>query len=135
MKSKKTVKNWIFLAEGNLKTAKDKLASENPVTNTVCFHYQQCVEKYLKAYLTFIGKSFRKTYDIAELIEICKENDPDFQDIYKLNAHKITKYAVEVRYSDELYIPSLEETKEAIEIAEKVKEFIIAKLKNRNFEL
>jgi HEPN domain-containing protein len=43
---------WVKKAEDDLKTAAHtlKLGKTCP-TNTVCFHAQQCVEKYLKAYL------------------------------------------------------------------------------------
>ncbi len=42
---------WIRRAENDLKTGKDELATEEPATDTVCFHMQQCCEKYLKAFL------------------------------------------------------------------------------------
>jgi HEPN domain-containing protein len=130
----KTAKRWIFLAEGDLKTAEDELSTTEPFTNTICFHSQQCVEKYLKAYLSFVGKPFRKTHDISELIELCKEVDEEFEILYSLNAAKLTRYAVDIRYPDEFYIPSIEEAKEALEIAKKVRNFIIRKLKEIGFD-
>lgn len=48
--NEQTVKSWILKAESDLKTAKDELATPKPATDTVCFHAQQCVEKYLKAF-------------------------------------------------------------------------------------
>jgi HEPN domain-containing protein len=122
------------LAEGDLKTAEDELSTTEPFTNTICFHSQQCVEKYLKAYLSFVGKPFRKTHDISELIELCKEVDEEFEILYSLNAAKLTRYAVDIRYPDEFYIPSIEEAKEALEIAKKVRNFIIRKLKEIGFD-
>jgi HEPN domain-containing protein len=133
MNKEKKVREWIFLAEGDLKTAEDELAMSEPFTNTICFHSQQCVEKYLKAYLTFIEKPFRKTHEIAELIELCKENDKEFDKLYDLNATKLTRYAIEARYPDEFYIPSIEVAKESVEIAKKVKSFVIEKLKKAGF--
>ena len=47
------VKKWILKAENDLKTGKDEQASSNPATDMVCFHMQQCVEKYLKAFSSF----------------------------------------------------------------------------------
>ena len=135
MRNEKTVKNWIFLADGDLKTAKDELRDPEPFTNTVCFHAQQCVEKYLKAYLSLIDKPFGKTHDIAELIELCKQKDKDFEFLYQIRANKLTRYAVEVRYPDEFYIPSEDEAKEAIEIAEKVRSFVIEKLKQEGLKV
>ncbi len=45
-----------------------KLAEESP-TDTVCFHAQQCVEKYLKAVLVSEAIDFPKTHDLEELMD------------------------------------------------------------------
>jgi len=132
--NEKRVKEWIILVEGDLKTAKDELSVSEPFTNTICFHSQQCIEKYLKAYLTFFGKPFRKTHDLTELINECIELDSDFQILFKLNVDRLTQYAIDVRYPEEVYFPSLAEAKQAIEIAEKVKSFVIEKLKKHGFK-
>jgi len=42
--------NWIKKAENDLKIGKRELEAEDPATDMVCFHMQQCVEKYLKAF-------------------------------------------------------------------------------------
>jgi HEPN domain-containing protein len=129
------VKNWIKKAENDLKTAKDEIATQEPATDTICFHAQQCVEKYLKAFLIFHQKHFKKTHNIAKLIELCKEIDRDFEEIFEFGASELTDYAVEVRYGEELYFPSKEEAEQAIEIAEKVRKFIRKKLeKELNLE-
>ena len=47
------VKNWILKANNDLKTGKDEMETDEPATDTICFHMQQCVEKYLKGYLSF----------------------------------------------------------------------------------
>jgi len=54
------------------------MKSESPATDAVCFHMQQCIDKYLKAYLIFNGKEIRKTHDLAELISNCVEIDESF---------------------------------------------------------
>ena len=131
--NEETVKNWITKAENDFKIGKDEMQTENPATDGICFHMQQCVEKYLKAYLIYHSKAFRKTHDIAELIELCSEIEPEFKELYKTGAVELTDYAVEVRYGDEVYFPTLEEAKEAIEVCEKVKEFVITKLKEKGF--
>lgn len=126
---KKLVKNWLARANNDLKTAKDEMDTENPTTDTICFHAQQCVEKYLKAYLVLHQKHFRKIHNIAKLIELCKEIDSDFDKVYAFGADNLTVYAVEIRYEEEFYFPDVEETKEAIDIAEKVQKFVVEKLK------
>jgi HEPN domain-containing protein len=129
---KEKIEKWILKAENDLKIAKDEILTENPATDAICFHAQQCVEKYLKAYLSFIEKPFGKTHDIALLIELCIEDNKEFNFLYDMMANKLTRYAVEIRYPNDFYFPSLEEAKEAIEICEKVKQFIINKVITQN---
>jgi len=46
------VREWVQKAENDLKNAVKTLKmGEGCPTDTVCFHAQQCVEKYLKAFL------------------------------------------------------------------------------------
>lgn len=129
------VKDWILKAESDLKIGKDEMLTDAPVTDAICFHMQQAVEKYLKAFLVFNNREIRKTHDIAELVEACKEIDSDFDYLYEIRADKLTMYAVEFKYPGEVLFPSLEETREAIEIAEKVKIFILEKLCKLGFNL
>jgi len=48
-----TVRKWILKAENDLKIARDEIQTKEPATDAICFHAQQCVEKYLKAFLVF----------------------------------------------------------------------------------
>ncbi len=50
------VKKWMHKANNDLKIGKDEQATIEPVADMICFHMQQCVEKYLKAFLIFHGK-------------------------------------------------------------------------------
>ncbi len=126
--NKSTVKNWILKAENDLKTGKDELATGNPATDTVCFHMQQCAEKCLKAFLVFHNLEIRKTHDIAELIELCTQVDPEFEYLLDLKVDELTKYAIEIRYPDDFYFPSIDESRHAVELAQQVKDFVLKKL-------
>ena len=121
------VNKWHIKANNDLKTIEDLLKSENVVTDSVCFHSQQAVEKYLKSYLIAVQKSFKNTHNITAILKLCNEIDNDFE---KLDfAVYLTNYAVELRYPDDFNIPDLEEAKEAYEIALKVKDFVVEKMK------
>lgn len=61
------------------------------------------------------------------LLGLCMEIDKDFEELLELRFELFDR-AIEVRYPTEYY-PSKDEAKEAIEIAEKVREFILNKLK------
>ncbi len=73
--SHQSTREWILKAESDLKIGRDELATENPATDAICFHMQQCAEKYLKAFLIFHGKEIRKTHVIADLIRKCIQVD------------------------------------------------------------
>lgn len=122
------VHNWLHKAENDLKTAQDELQTPDPATDMVCFHTQQCVEKYLKAYLTQARRSFRRTHDIAELIESAKQVEPEFEVLYGLRADHLTIYGVDIRYPDEFYMPTPDEARQALHIALAVREWILDRL-------
>lgn len=121
------VKKWIKIAERDLLTAKQGLDAEEVVTDIVCFHCQQAAEKYLKAFLVKEQIEFSKTHNIMSLINLCATLDSSFKENLS-EADYLTDFAVEIRYPDDWYEPSIEETKKAHEIALKVKNFVIKKL-------
>lgn len=46
---KRETKEWVSKAEGDWRVAQREMAATDPVNDAVCFHAQQCVEKYLTA--------------------------------------------------------------------------------------
>lgn len=132
--NERSTKEWIAKADRDLKIGKDEFATEDPATDMICFHMQQCVEKYLKAFLIFHGKEIRKTHIIEELIRECTEINSSFQQLFEIKAHTLTDFAVELRYPSDVSLPSNEETKEAIEITKKVRQFVLKKLEEKGFK-
>lgn len=126
------VRLWIRRAENDLKTGKDELATEEPATDTVCFHFQQCCEKYLKAFLIFHGEEYPRTHDTALLVDLCAKIDEGFNTLGQWHVHALTRYAVGVRYDEDVF-PSLEETQRALEIAERVRAFVLQRLQEEGF--
>ena len=69
MKTKKElIQGWIEKADKDLLSAEHELSFTNAVLESVCFHCQQATEKFLKAYLIYLGIPFSKTHEIGELI-------------------------------------------------------------------
>ncbi len=123
------VKKWLQKANEDYLAAKHELSfpQENEIiTSTVCFHCQQAVEKYLKAYLTDKKIEFGKTHSLEFLLELCIKIDKEFENI---DVGDLSFYAVDVRYPDDFYQPSLEEAKKAFIIADNVRSFILEKIK------
>ncbi|MBN1113900.1 MAG: HEPN domain-containing protein [Oligoflexia bacterium] len=77
------VRQWIKLAEKDLITSKQVLDAESIVTESVCFHAQQAVEKLLKAFLVKHQAEFPNTHNLMVLINLCSKIDPEFKKIWK----------------------------------------------------
>ena len=128
------VRNWIKKADGDLKIGKDEMAVDEPVTDAVCFHMQQCCEKYLKAFLIFHGEEVPKTHNLAALVSRCANLEGDFQKLIDSDIDYLTDFAVDVRYGEEFYIPSLYEANQAVIVAETVRNFVLKKFEGKGFK-
>jgi HEPN domain-containing protein len=126
--NEETVKLWCIKADNDLKTGKDELLTESPATDTVCFHMQQCVEKYLKAFLVFHGKEIDKTHNIALLLQQCIGIDSSFEELKSIDTNTLTVYAVDSRYPDDFYMPTFSESQKAVAITEEVRKFVLTKI-------
>jgi len=124
----KKINKWLMIAESDLITAK-KISKDKILNAIACYHYQQAVEKLLKAFLVSKNKEFEKTHNISKLIDLTIEIDKGFSELIEKGIHKLSIYATELRYPDVFYTPTNKETKEAIEKAEFVKDFVMKKLK------
>lgn len=133
--SLKSVRDWILKAESDLKVAKDELATEEPATDAICFHSEQCAEKYLKAYLIFYRQEIPRTHNVAELIYRCAEVNVQFKILLNTDIPLLTSYAVVMRYPGEELFPPIKEAQEAVKLAEKVKTFVMELLAKEGFEL
>ncbi len=125
-----SVKLWLEKANNDLKAAIELFNVKEPITDAICFHCQQSIEKLLKSFLIYNKKEFPKTHDLSILLQLCIDLDNSFNYLFSINIDKLTDYAIDLRYPDNFYIPTLDEAKEAIELAEKTKEFVLKKLGN-----
>lgn len=113
-------RDWVQKGENDLKNATHTLGMRKDCpTDTVCFHAQQCVEKYLKAFLVLKRIDFPKTHDIKELIALLPlkfrpQLTPEEQ-------RRLTDYATVTRYPGDYEPISLAETRRAVKIARRVR--------------
>ena len=121
------IKQWMQKADNDLKTAKHELAlpDDETVTEAVCFHSQQAVEKLLKAFLIFKNEEFGRTHNLELLLQLCGKYDKDF---LKCDIGNLTEYAVNIRYPGDSYIPDYEESETAYKIASELRSFVRGKL-------
>ena len=73
------------------------IKEQHPLYNIVCFHAQQCVEKYLKAWLQEANIPFPRTHDLKELLELIVPSVPIWQ-VWEPDFSSLFKYAVATRY-------------------------------------
>jgi HEPN domain-containing protein len=93
-----TVQEWIGKAEADFGTASRELqVRQLPNYDAVCFHTQQCVEKYLKARLLAADIPFPKIHDLTALLTLLNPVEPEWERFRPALA-LLTDFAVEVRY-------------------------------------
>jgi len=113
---------WIDKAEADLATARREIdALDKPNYDAVCFHTQQCAEKYLKACLQEADISFRKTHDLSELPDSALSIDPTLESL-RPDLNSLSAFAVEYRYPGES--ADLDEAQEAYQKCKNVREII-----------
>jgi HEPN domain-containing protein len=113
------IKEWFQVTEADLISAQILLDHDPPVITTACFHCQQAIEKALKAFLVWKNEPFEKTHDLTYLLELCETHGLEF-DFLKNKAKTITAYAVENRYPFAGPKITIDEAREALDIANNV---------------
>jgi len=118
---------WIIKADHDLGTAKITYLHIPEYLDTVTFHCQQSVEKYLKAYLIFLGIDFRFTHDLVYLIDLITQKDKDFINLYD-ELSELQSYAVEVRYPYETVYLRNDIVEDAMSTAMNVRRMVMDKM-------
>ncbi|MYC77139.1 HEPN domain-containing protein [Candidatus Poribacteria bacterium] len=88
---------WIQKAEGDHTIMHQNYRSSNPVHDAICFHAQQCIEKYLKAWLQVANIPFTRTHDLERLLNLITPTLPDWK-IWQADFSTISEHAVDFRY-------------------------------------
>jgi HEPN domain-containing protein len=122
------IKQWIIKGDHDLGTAKITYLHIPEYLDTVTFHCQQAVEKYLKSYLIFQSTEFRLTHDLIYLLDMISQKDSDFENYYD-TVSELQGYAIEIRYPNETIFLSNEKVEKAMTIAKEIRDFITNKMK------
>jgi HEPN domain-containing protein len=126
--NRETVLLWHKKADNDLKAGSDELVTHEPATDTVCFHMQQCAEKYLKSFLVFHEVELPRTHNLAMVLQACIEIDPSFVTVRDAGVDELTDYAVTLRYPDFFYMPTVDECRSAQKLAVLVRDFVRSKV-------
>ena len=95
------VDEWVEKAEGDFRTAeREARVRKGPNYDAVCFHVQQCAEKYLKARLCEEAVSFRNTHDLVVLLDSVLHVQPEWEG-FRQDLAYLSDFAVSFRYPGE----------------------------------
>jgi HEPN domain-containing protein len=98
---KPTAAEWIEKAEGDFATMQREFrARKNPNYDAICFHAQQCAEKYLKPRLAQAGIEFGKIHDLVAILEQALAVQSDWE-IFREDLAYLSDFAVSFRYPGE----------------------------------
>lgn len=121
---------WVQKAEGDLTNAAHTLGlGQKCPTETVCFHAQQCVEKYVKGLLTWLGRGFPKTHDLRIVIRLLPPKARPV--LTKDEQNQLSQYASIIRYPGDPRSISLAEARMAVAVARRVRRDIRRQLPRR----
>ncbi len=114
---------WVEKAEEDLLVAELLLSSEECCpASTICFHAQQCAEKYVKALLVYLSVPFPKVHDIGELLHLVPASIK--VPLTAEEQEQLTFYATTARYPGDYEPVSREDAEEMISAARKLRDAI-----------
>ncbi len=119
------IRQWLLKANEDLLVVEKLTEFEIIATSSVCFHCQQAVEKFLKAFLIANGVEIKKTHNIEYLLSECSDIDKDFADI---DPKELSDFGVDLRYPGDMYVPDEDETLEYKNLAIEIQGIIEMKI-------
>ena len=115
---------WLFKADRDLKGAIGMY--DLSLEDLTVYHAQQCAEKALKAYLVFHARPLVKSHDLEELLRLCINLDTDFHQIQN-EVIGLQGLDTRFRYPDVILNPDENTTKQSLDFAEIVLNFVVDK--------
>ena len=117
----RNVRQWVARAENDLRNAEHTLTlQDNCPFDTVCFHAQQCAEKYLKALLVFRSTDFPKTHDLVILLRLLSGGESIAMPVDEVQP--LNRYTIEARYPGDWEPITRVDAEEAVRIARSVRD-------------
>ncbi|MBM4071479.1 MAG: HEPN domain-containing protein [Planctomycetes bacterium] len=94
---KKLTGDWVRKAEVDLRVSKTLARSRPPAHDVVCYHCQQCAEKYLKAILVELGMHVPRTHNLEDLLGLLRPRLPQLTALAR-GLIFLSRFAVHGRY-------------------------------------
>jgi HEPN domain-containing protein len=124
---------WLKKAESDLLAADNNLAAARIPLDVVCFHCQQAAEKLLKGLLVFLGGETPRVHDLLALLDqIGSLLTSAIPEAVRAACVVLNPYAIEIRYPDDTWSPTLEDAREARDMAQKVRDWVVSIVGSRS---
>jgi HEPN domain-containing protein len=94
---KRATREWLRKAEADIRGARSLSRNRPPLHDLVCFHCQQCAEKYLKAMLEELGIAVAKTHNLDQLLPLLQPHHPTLRSLRR-GLEFLSDFAVDTRY-------------------------------------
>lgn len=130
--SQEIIHEWIRKADEDLLSLKFLLEREEGSPSTGCFLAQQAVEKLLKTLVIFAGLELEKIHDLPKIADKLENIFPEVKQLYKNELSALTRYYIETRYPGDYPDFTWNECRAAYEIAEKIRAFVLEKIKSEH---
>jgi HEPN domain-containing protein len=119
---RRLTREWIDKAEADFRIAtREVRVRRQPSYDGVCFHAQQCAEKYLKARLQEADIATPKIHDLEQLMKALAAVEPEVG-ILRSDLKALSVYAVNFRYPGTSADREL--AREAVQQCGRVRDFI-----------
>ncbi len=118
------IEEWLEKADHNLGSAKIIFTHIPDYFDTIAFHCQQAVEKYIKSVLLFYKIEFLFSHDLIYLLDLLDARRKVDEATYD-KAIKLDRFSVQIRYPNKKIYLSKEELEYAIQIADYFRDFAL----------
>ncbi|MFH1732211.1 MAG: HEPN domain-containing protein [Planctomycetota bacterium] len=119
------IRQWVEKAEHDLAASEHLLRlSGQELADVVCYHCQQCAEKYLKVLLSWHRVHFPKTHDLRLLLDLVPPNVS--LGLQRTEVIPLNRYMIEGRYPGEWEPITEDEAESALDMARGVRRAVRA---------
>ena len=117
---------WVQKAEGDFVSAQQLHEGPDPVYDAICFLVQQCIEKYLKAWLQENNVPFTKTHDLEKLLDLIVPSIPGWH-VWQVDFSAFPEDAIDFLYPGKY--ATAKDVSQAIHTCTEVRQAIRSELK------
>ena len=116
---------WVRKAERDHAAIALHQGTEDPDFDIICFHAQQCTEKYLKAWLQEANICFSKTHGLESLLDLIVPTISAWY-AWRVDFSTISRYEVDLRYPTKV---AKGDASHAMDVCDRVRQAVRMELK------